>query len=458
MLSRFLADYGMSLVLLLLCVYYSLVTFAEQDATGAAGGELLARVILDRFGPSSRVLIVTRDHPAEDVAFADALHRRLESNGVQIVGDVRGRPSDVRATLDQIAASRTADEATPALTVIAANQTTGRWAVLDHLSAKYPRLGDVPVLVPERYWWPNFLKADNLRNIANQIVVIAILAVGMTFVVITGGIDLSVGSVIALSAVTATLLIRDVAGKESATAGGMVLCCLAAMAVCALVGLFSGAMVTFFQVPPFIVTLSMMLVARGLASEVSRGASIFELPNSFVWLGGGADLLGIPNGVVVMVVLYLAAHVVMTRTILGRYVYAVGGNAEAARLSGVPVRRVLLLVYTLCAALAGLGGIVLASQLKSGAPTYGREYELYAIAAVVVGGTSLAGGEGKIFGTLIGAFIIAVIKNGMNLTGVTPFRQDVVFGLVILGAVLLDRLKKYGWSLRRTSAVSPKSV
>jgi ribose transport system permease protein len=324
--------------------------------------------------------------------------------------------------------------------------------VLHQVSTRFPQLGDVPVVTSPRYWWPNFLKADNLRNIASQIVIIAILAVGMTFVVITGGIDLSVGSLIALAAVTATLLIRDRAGAESATALGMVLCCLAAVALCGVCGLFSGAMVTFFQVPAFIVTLAMMLVARGLASEVSHGASVFQVPESFRWLGGEADLLGIPNGVVLMIVLYLAAHIVMTRMTPGRYIYAIGGNAEAARLSGVPVRRVLLLVYTLSGLLAGLGGVVLASQLRSGAPTYGQMYELYAIAAVVVGGTSLAGGEGKIFGTLIGAFIIAVIKNGMNLTGVTPFRQDVVFGLVILGAVLLDRLKKYGGTIRRQSA------
>jgi len=264
----------------------------------------------------------------------------------------------------------------------------------------------------------------------------------MTFVVITGGIDLSVGSLIALAAVMATLLIRDVAGAESSTANGMFWSCLAAAALCGLCGLFSGAMVTFFQVPAFIVTLAMMLVARGLASEVSRGASIYQVPASFLWLGGGADLFGIPNGVVLMIALYIAADIVMTRMTLGRYVYAIGGNAEAARLSGVPVRRVLLLVYALSGALAGVGGVVMASRLRSGAPTYGFMYELYAIAAVVVGGTSLSGGEGKMFGTLIGAFIIAVIKNGMNLTGVTPFRQDVVFGTVILGAVLLDRLKK----------------
>jgi ribose transport system permease protein len=447
-LSRFLTDYGMSLVLLLLCAYYSAVTFAPQDPGGAAGGEQLTRELLARSEKLTRVLIVTRD-TREDIAFADALHSRLDAAGVVIVGDVRGQPSDARAALERLAAAGVK------LDAIAANQAVSNWAVLRHVSARFPQLGDVPVLTPKRYWWPNFLKADNLRNIADQIVIIAILAVGMTFVVITGGIDLSVGSLIALSAVITALLIRDVFGAESATTSGLLLACLAAAALCGLCGLFSGAMVTFFQVPSFIVTLAMMLVARGLASELSRGTSIYQVPPSFLWLGGGADRYGIPHGVSLMIVLYLAADVIMTRMTLGRCIYAIGGNAEAARLSGVPVRRVLLLVYTLSGTLAGLGGIVMASRLRSGAPTYGVMYELYAIAAVVVGGTSLSGGEGKILGTLIGAFIIAVIKNGMNLTGVTPFRQDVVFGLVTLGAVLIDRLKKYGgasWRARRGNA------
>lgn len=432
--SRFLSDYGMALVLLLLCVYYSAVTFARQDPSGASGGEQLAHELEQRSEPVSRVLIVARD-TREDIAFAGAVRQNLLKRGIEIVGHVRGSPPDARDELQRIADSG------GNLDAILTTQAVSSWAILRQVSEKFPQLGDVPVVTPRRYWWPNFLKADNLRNIADQIVIIAILAAGMTFVVITGGIDLSVGSLIALSAVMATLLIRDVAGAEVATASGMFFSCLAAVALCGLCGLFSGAMVTFFQVPSFIVTLAMMLVARGLASEVSNGASIYQVPASFLWLGGGADLLGIPNGVLLMIVLYIAADVVMTRMTLGRYVYAIGGNAEAARLSGVPVRRVVLLVYALSGALAGVGGVVMASRLRSGAPTYGLMYELYAIAAVVVGGTSLSGGEGKIFGTLIGAFIIAVIKNGMNLTGVTPFRQDVVFGAVILSAVLLDRLK-----------------
>ena len=278
---------------------------------------------------------------------------------------------------------------------------------------------------------------------------IAILAIGMTMVIITAGIDLSVGSLIALSAVTAAYLIRRFAGAEQATAVGMVLCCLAGVGVCAAMGLFSGTMVTVFSVPPFIATLAMMLIASGLAYIIGASDAV---PTSFVWLDRGTFLRLVPNTVVLMVALYAGAHVLMTQMKLGRWIYAVGGNREAARLSGVPVRRVLLFVYTACGALAGLGGIVMASRFKSGSPTYGLMYELQTIAAVVVGGTSLAGGEGKVLGTLIGVFIIAVIQVGMNLTGVGSHPQKVVFGLVILAAVLLDKLKKRGWDfLRRRS-------
>jgi ribose transport system permease protein len=222
----------------------------------------------------------------------------------------------------------------------------------------------------------------------------------------------------------------------------MVLGSLGGILVCAASGVFSGLMVTLFRIPPFIVTLAMMLVASGLAYILADGQSINQVPDAFIWLGRGADLVWIPNAVVLMLLLYALAHVLMTRMVLGRYIYAVGGNAEAARLSGVPIRRTLLLVYTLCGGLAGLGGVVMASQLQSGAPTYGQMYELYVIAAVVVGGTSLSGGEGKVLGTLVGALIIAVIQNGMNLKGVESYTQKIVLGLVILGAVLLDRLKR----------------
>jgi ribose transport system permease protein len=438
--SRFLSDYGMLLVLLVVCIYYSVVTLAEQHPGGAAGGEWLATAIVRQAGPAAKVLIAVRD-TQEDAAFADALAHGLSAAGLTVVATVRGQPADARQALEHIA------NAGEKLDVIAANQAAGAWPVLQDPGRRFPALGNVRVLIPESYRWPNFLKADNLLNIANQITVIAILAIGMTMVIITGGIDLSVGSLIALSAVVATLLIRDAAGAEAATAAGLVLCSLAAIAACAAVGLFSGALVTVFSLPPFLVTLSVMLVASGLAFLLAEGQSIYQVPEAFVWLGRGTAALGLPNAVLLMALLYGVAHVVMTRMTLGRYIYAVGGNAEAARLSGVPVRRVLLLVYTVSGALAGLGGVVMASQLQSGAPTYGQMYELYVIAAVVVGGTSLSGGEGKVFGTLLGALLIAVIQNGMNLTGVESYTQRVVLGAVILGAVLLDRLKKRGGGL-----------
>jgi ribose transport system permease protein len=264
----------------------------------------------------------------------------------------------------------------------------------------------------------------------------------MTMVIITAGIDLSVGSLIALSAVVTAWIVGRMGGAE-ASAAGMLAGGIGAMLLCGTLGAFSGLMITRRKVPPFIATLGMMQVASGIAYIISRGKPVYQLPDSFVALGRGADpLLGIPWAVILMVLLYVAAHLLMSRTVLGRYIYAVGGNAVAARLAGVRVGGVLMFVYIMCAVLAGLGGVVMASQLKSGAPTYGLMYELYVIAAVVVGGTSLSGGEGRIFGTLIGAFIIAVIQNGMNLTNVESYTQKVVLGLVILGAVLLDRLKR----------------
>ncbi len=229
------------------------------------------------------------------------------------------------------------------------------------------------------------------------------------------------------------------------------LCSLGGIGACAAMGIVTGTMVAWFEIPSFIVTLAMMLIASGAAYKLSGGESINRLPDSFMWLGRGTNF-GIPNAVILMLALYIVAHVVMSRTTLGRYIYAVGGNAEAARLSGVPVRRILLLVYVVSGALAGLGGIITASLFKSGDPKYGPLAELYVIAAVVVGGTSLMGGEGKVLGTLIGALIIAVIENGMNLTNVESYTQKIVLGAVILLAVLLDTLKKKPWWRRRSRA------
>ena len=437
LLTRLLTEYGMIFVLLLLCVFFSVVTYSDQAPGGEAAAQQLARELSNSTAKTGRVLVAAGTQP-DDAAFARKLESELTAANIPATV-VSGEPKDAREALQKLAASN------EKLKAIAGTQTTAAWLVFADLKTDFPALGDPPVLKPTSTQWPNFLKSENLLNIANQIAVIAILAIGMTLVIITGGIDLSVGSLIALSAVLAAKFIRDYAGATNATAAGMTLACLAAVLLCGLVGAFSGGMITIFAIPPFIVTLAMMLVASGLAYILAQGQSIYQIPDSFTWLGRGADVFGIPNAVLLMLILYAAAHVLMSRMRLGRYLYAVGGNREAARLSGVPVRGVLLFAYIASGALAGLGGVIMASQLKSGSPTYGGMYELYVIAAVVVGGTSLNGGEGKMLGTLIGAFTIAVIQNGMNLTSVESYTQKVVLGLVILAAVLLDMLRHRGW-------------
>ncbi|MGV3605354.1 MAG: ABC transporter permease [Planctomycetaceae bacterium] len=434
-LGQLLSDYGMLLVLLLLCAFFSVVTNTDQFPTGEAAAQQVASAVTSLGSKSPVVMIAVRDQP-EDVAFASKLESLLKESGAQIVASVKGTPKEARDALKNLEASKTK------LDAIACTESAGSWLVFSDLKTDFPALGDPPLQKPQSYRWPNFLKSENLLNIANQIAVIAIVAIGMTMVIITGGIDLSVGSLLALSAVLAARFIRDYAGGETASASGMTVACLAAILVCGLVGAFSGAMITKFDIPPFIVTLAMMLVGSGLAYILSAGQSIYQVPASFVWLGRGTDLVRIPNAVTLTLVLYALAHVLMSRSWLGRYIYAVGGNREAARLSGVPVQRVLMFAYVASALLAGLGGVIMASQLKSGSPTYGNMYELYVIAAVVVGGASLNGGEGKMIGTLTGALTIAVIQNGMNLTNIESYTQKVVLGLVILGAVLVDKLRR----------------
>ena len=443
-LKHYFADYGMVVVLILLGIYYSWVTWEEQHPTGPAAASGLADRMVAEHGSDASILIATRAN-AEDKAFSQALREYLRTAGCTIIAEVNGEPADVRKALEA------AQQKGTTINAIAGNQTTLSWAVFNDLGTRFPVAVDTRFHQPQSYYWPNFLKQENLLNVANQIVVIAIIAIGMTMVIITAGIDLSVGSFIALSAVVCAWLIRELGGGTDASTTTMILCCLAAIITCGCLGAFSGFMITQFAIPPFIVTLGMMLVGSGLAFIIADGQSIYQLPDSFVWLGRGADIFGLPNAVVLMIFLYGAAHIAMTKMRIGRYIYATGGNVVAAKLSGVPIKKVLVLVYTCCGCLAGLGGVITASQLKSGSPTYGLMYELYVIAAVVVGGTSLAGGEGKILGTLIGAFIIAVIQNGMNLTGVESYTQKVVLGLVILGAVLLDRVKKLGWGAFRGS-------
>ena len=429
-----LADHGMLLVLGLLCLFFSVVTLDEQTPTGIEAARQLARRLPEERGAPQRMVIIA-GRGSEEEGFAESLAEQATATGWEVVAVATGGPREARASLESLATEGAG------VSMIACSSSAGAWGVFDGLETRLPAFATTELLRPQATRWPNFLKATNLLNVANQIAVIAIVAVGMTLVILTGGIDLSVGSLIALSSVAAAVCIRDVGGGQSAGTAGMLLGGLLGILICGVAGLLSGGVVTLFGIPPFIATLGMMLVASGSSYILAEGQSINQVPDTFVWLGRGADLAGLPNAVVLMLCLYAVAHIVMSRTTFGRYVYAVGGNAEAARLSGVPVRRVILAVYVLCGLLAGLGGVVMASQLKSGAPTYGQMYELYVIAAVVVGGTSLSGGEGRVLGTLVGALIIAVIQNGMNLTGVESYTQKVVLGLVILAAVLLDRLR-----------------
>ena len=436
----FSSDYGMLGVLVLLCVFFSWITFEEQQPEGGDAADSLNRSISQDFNEPGRVLIAGRKTDSGQV-FTTRLHGLLLAAGWEIAGVVEGGPPELGKGL------RLAFDQNQSLDVLACEQSFVKLAVLQNFRNSEAKRSDVTVMSPESSYWPNFLKTSNLLNVANQIAVIAILAIGMTLVIITAGIDLSVGSLIAVSAVLATWVIREWFGGDEATVGGMITGCGLAIVACSALGLFSGSMIAFFGVPPFVATLGMMMVGSGLAYMLSGGLSIYQLPQSFDWLGRGDDFGGLPNAVVLMIVLYLLAHITMSRTTIGRYIYAVGGNPEAARLSGVPVKKILLWVYASCGALAGLGGVIMASQFKSGDPKYGLMYELYVIAAVVVGGTSLSGGRGKVFGTLIGAFIIAVIQNGMNLTGVQSYTQKVVLGIVLLLAVLLDMLKKRGWKM-----------
>jgi ribose transport system permease protein len=423
-------------VLLLLGAFFSIITVRDQQPEGALAARSLAARVVREAPASCRIILVERVG-VEDRAFTMTFAAELSRRGRALTARIPGDPAEVRRALER--------EAPPLVLATPASSAPAVQSVISSI----PALAGVAVVQPESYRWPTFLLPSNLRNIANQIAVIAILAVGMTLVIVSGGIDLSVGSLIALSAVCAAGLV-GMMGGEAAGAGALLVAALAAIGLCGLVGLFSGFVVTRFRVPPFIATLGMMQVASGIAYILSHGKPIYRLPGSSVVLGRAADpLLGVPWAVWLMVVLYAAAHLVMSRTVFGRHVYAVGSNGEAARLAGVRVNRVLVAVYLGSGLLAGLGGVITASQLKSGAPTYGLLYELYVIAAVVVGGTSLSGGEGKILGTLIGAFIIAVIQNGMNLANVESYTQKVVLGLVILGAVLLDRLKQRGLARRR---------
>ncbi|WP_410012288.1 ABC transporter permease [Sodalis sp. C49] len=282
---------------------------------------------------------------------------------------------------------------------------------------------------------PFFLNTENLMTIALQTSVIGIMAIGVTYVIITSGIDLSLGSVVAFSGVAI--------GLGAAAGLPLALCILCGALGGALCGYINGFLVARAAIPPFIATLGLMMSVRGINMVLTDGRAIyFSQYPGFKTLAQGKLFDFLPYPVIYLIVLAAIAAYILKRTVIGRYIYAVGSNEDAAHLSGIKVRNVKLFVYLFCGILTGIAGVVLASRLNSGQPTVGVGYELEAIAAVVIGGTSLMGGIGTIGGTIIGAFIMSVLKNGLNLMGVSQFWQMVAMGIVVVAAVYLDTLRK----------------
>jgi ribose/xylose/arabinose/galactoside ABC-type transport system permease subunit len=277
---------------------------------------------------------------------------------------------------------------------------------------------------------PNFLTVGNLINVARQISLNGILAVGVTFVLLTGGVDLSLGSLVALTGVVAATF----AHPGDYPVAVPVLMGVLAGTVC---GAASGTVVTWGRVAPFIATLGMMTIARGLALLVSGGRPVSNMSPEMTRIGG--DVAGVPIPVLILGMVALVSWLFLNNTRLGRYVYAVGGNERAARAAGISVHRVKMFVYTVSGAMAGLAGVVLAARITTGQPNAGLGYELDAIAAVVIGGTSLSGGIGGVGGTLLGAMLMGVINNGLDLLNVSSYYQQIVKGIIIVGAVWMDQ-------------------
>lgn len=282
---------------------------------------------------------------------------------------------------------------------------------------------------------PHFLTVDNLFAIGLQMAVVAIMAIGQTMVIISAGIDLSIGSVMALSGIATTMFMAEGVPMFPAIIVGL--------AVGLICGIIVGMLISWGHIPPFIATLGMMGIARGLALLFTGGVPVFGLPEAFRFLGGGHVLKVIPVPVLIVIFLAFAGHFILTRMSFGRYIFAIGSNAEAARLSGINVRKNLVQIYAINGMLCGLAGIILASRLSTGQPTAGTGYELDVIAACVIGGASLSGGEGTIPGAMIGALIMGVLRNGCNLLDISAFWQQIAIGTIIIVAVFSDQYRKH---------------
>jgi len=282
--------------------------------------------------------------------------------------------------------------------------------------------------------YPGFLSSTNLTNLIRQISIIAIIAFGSTFVIISGGIDLSPGSVVGLTSVVVASLAHP----------GMypvIVPILAGIIVGSLAGLINGVIITKTRIPPFIATLGMMITARGMALIYSKGNPIGNFSKEFEFIGGG-ELFGIPVPILILIGLFILSHILLNNTIFGLYTYAIGSNEQAAIVSGINVNRQKVLIYMYAGLMAGIAAIVLTSRIISGQPLAGVGFELDAIAATVIGGTSLSGGIGTIPGTLIGALIMGTLNNAMDILGVSPYWQQVFKGVIIVCAVVLDQRRK----------------
>jgi len=316
-------------------------------------------------------------------------------------------------------------------TVTQPNKTNMMNAITQKLG---PLLGLFLLVVIVSILNPSFLEPLNLLNLLRQVAINALIAFGMTFVILTGGIDLSVGAILALSsALTAGMMVAGVDPIIAIIVG----CILGA-----LMGMVNGLFITKGKMAPFIATLATMTIFRGLTLVYTGGNPITGLGDNYLFqLFGRGYFLGIPVPAITMILAFVILFILLHKTPFGRKTYAIGGNEKAALISGIKVPKVKIMIYSLSGMLAALAGAILTSRLNSAQPTAGTSYELDAIAAVVLGGTSLSGGKGRIFGTLIGALIIGTLNNGLNLLGVSSFYQMVVKGIVILIAVLLDRKK-----------------
>lgn len=308
-----------------------------------------------------------------------------------------------------------------------------------------------------------FLSANNIINILLQVSVICIIAVGMTYVILTGGIDLSVGSIVALSAVCLGLFthagIRWLGedASEFAVLVVVLLSILGCVLVGALCGYVNGIIIVYGKVTSFIATLGMMGIARGLALTLSDGKTIYNFPDALRFLGNGrilvSDSFSIPVPVIIAILVVLVSFYVLTQTIFGRQIYALGGNREAVRLSGVNVDKLEVKTYVINGALAAVGAVILVGRLNAAQPIAGTGYELDAIAATVIGGTSLIGGFGSVIGTSVGALIMGVLQNGLTLLDVTSYLQRLIIGVVIILAVFLDQVRRGKVSIGRLKRI-----